>query len=68
MKYTNSVANLPTGKWHIVGSGVLTEYAGVYETKAEADKALIAMNIKKQVTEKAQVSQDWAKDHLMIVF
>lgn len=57
MTYNNSVVELPTGKWHIVGSGVLKEYAGVYETKTEADKALAAMNIKKQVTEKAQASQ-----------
>ena len=64
MKYNRSVTQTPTGKWHIVGSDIPQEYSGVFETKQEADKALLAINLKSEVEK--YVPKEFADNHIVI--
>ena len=65
MKYNRSVTETPSGKWHIVGSQIPVEYSGVYETKAEADKALVAVELQAKMQEMG-VPKQFIDDKIII--
>jgi hypothetical protein len=64
MKYNKTVTQTPTGKWHIVGSDIPTEYSGVFDTEEQAKKALIAINLKVEVEK--YVPKEFADNHIVI--